>query len=82
MQVEIISSGDPRRTIIRDVDTGEEITNVVTADIHLGLEGCYVNMLVTHPIVKYIGPAYISEDYITIEKSSEEKSSSTTWQPT
>lgn len=70
MLIEIVSSGDPRRTIVRDMDTGEEITNVVTADIHLGLEGCYANLLISHPIIKYVGPAYTSEDYVTVEKSS------------
>lgn len=69
MLIEIVSSGEPRRTIVRDADTGEEINRVVSVDIHIGLEGSYANLLISHPIIKYVGQAYTTEDYVTIEKT-------------
>ena len=68
MLLEIVSSGEPRRTIVRDVATGEEVNGVVAIDIHLGMDGSYANIVITHPIIKYIGPVHADEDYITIEK--------------
>lgn len=71
MILEIVSSGTPGGTFVRDIETKEIVDRVVSVDIHLGIDSTYATICVNNPIVKYIGDADVHTKHITVEKSHE-----------